>query len=50
MKKLATSNCFCDSCNYAFAVSQAQKNPAAKAGNVNYMDKNVKPSNDFFGM
>ena len=33
-----------------FAVSQAQNAPAAKEPgiNVNYMDKNVKPSNDFF--
>jgi predicted metalloendopeptidase len=33
-----------------FAVSQAQSVPAAKEPgiNVNYMDKNVKPSNDFF--
>ncbi len=34
----------------AFAVGQAQSNPAAKEPgiNVNYMDKKVKPSNDFF--
>ena len=33
-----------------FAVSQAQTTPAAKEPgiNVNYMDKKVKPSNDFF--
>ena len=33
-----------------FAVSQAQNAPASKEPgiNVNYMDKNVKPSNDFF--
>ena len=34
----------------AFAVGQAQSNPTVKEPgiNVNYMDKNVKPSNDFF--
>jgi predicted metalloendopeptidase len=50
MKKTATGSFFCDSCTLGLTVTQAQTVQTVKEPgiNVNYMDKTVKPANDFF--
>jgi hypothetical protein len=52
MKKTATGSFFCDSCTFGtYSYAGTNSSDCERTGiNVNYMDKTVKPANDFSDM